>query len=520
MSTYARKELVRSIKKGLLSLSADQIFEIATVVSASRQGEPAKWDNRDEDECFEYVCSHMSSTFLLDLEDEGMCVLLGLKDLIDDMIKRPSTSLETAEGRPRSVTDSHPSLATTQNFNTQVNAKTLPYDHEADQVAGPEMHVSDGHGALPHSPTHACSNLHPSVHTPTTQSVYLAAEQLPAHRGDSLVTLRDLALLNRREFKIHGGYVGDSSADISYSNICKQIDEGIKEQHTEREIIRAVMRVIQPGHFKNMLTCKDEMTVTELKSFLQSHIGEKGTAELFQELVLAKQSESESPQQFIYRMVGLKQKVIFTSKQSDADIRYETHTVQNVFLRSIRQGLSDKNEDIRRELKPLLSDPSVTDEALLRQVNKITSEESERRQRLGRSKPTKAVYAQSGEVSLEKSRDWKGDPHHKRDEEMQKLTTQVQALTQLVESLKGSKQQPDVQAQNPQQPACHCANVNTKSSPTKRFKPRGCPACIEQKLPNCQHCFACGGEGHRAVGCLKRRKPAGNQPWSQTRDGL
>lgn len=126
------------------------------------------------------------------------------------------------------------------------------------------------------------------------------------------MSLRDLALLNRREFKVQGGYIGDNSADISYSNICKQIDEG-KEQHTECEVIRAVMRVIQPGHFKNMLICKDELTVTELKSFLRYHIGEKGAAELFQELVLAGQLENETPQQILYRMVGLKQKVIFTS---------------------------------------------------------------------------------------------------------------------------------------------------------------------------------------------------------------
>lgn len=61
MTTSARKELIRCIKKGLLSFSADQIFEVAQVVSASRLREPAKWDNRDKDECFDYVCSHMSS---------------------------------------------------------------------------------------------------------------------------------------------------------------------------------------------------------------------------------------------------------------------------------------------------------------------------------------------------------------------------------------------------------------------------------------------------------------------------
>lgn len=88
-------------------------------------------------------------------------------------------------------------------------------------------------------------------------------------------------------------------------------------------------------------------------------------------------------------------------------------------------------------MKPFLSGTSVTDEALLRKVNKITNEESERRQRLGRNKPTKAIYAESGEVGLKKAGDCKEDTHRTdKDEEMQKLTTKVQALTQMVESLK------------------------------------------------------------------------------------
>lgn len=127
-------------------------------------------------------------------------------------------------------------------------------------------------------------------------------------------------------------------------------------------------------------------------------------------------------------------------------------------------------------MKPLLSDPSFTDEALLKQVNKITSDVSERRHRLGRNKPSKAIYAQCGEVSLEKPGDCKGDPHHKnKDEEKQKLTTQVQALTQMVESLKRSKLQSVTHTQNPHQPSSHCANVSTKSSLPKRGKQHRCP---------------------------------------------
>lgn len=183
-----------------------------------------------------------------------------------------------------------------------------------------------------------------------------------------------------------------------------------------------------------------EMTITELKSFLWSHMGERSTTELFQELITAKQHEHETPQQFLYRMVGLKQKVVLTSRQTDTEIKYEAQTVQNVFMHTIYQGLSDKHDDIRRELKPLFSDPSVTDEALLRQVIKTTSEESERRRRLGCNPRTKVIYAQSGQINPERPGESKEDSHPKgKDEEVQKLSAQVQALTQMVESSKHSK---------------------------------------------------------------------------------
>ncbi|KAI3376375.1 hypothetical protein L3Q82_016857 [Scortum barcoo] len=160
-----------------------------------------------------------------------------------------------------------------------------------------------------------------------------------------------------------------------------------------------------------MLISRDEMTVAELKSFLRSHLGEKSTTELFQELITAKQHEHETPQQFLYRMVGLKQKVILTSRQADTEIKYETQTVQNVFMHTIYQGLSDKHDDIRRELKPLLSDSAVTDESLLRQVIKTTTEECERRRRLGRSTRAKIIHAQSGQLISERSGESKEEPH-------------------------------------------------------------------------------------------------------------
>ena len=500
----ARKELVWSLKKALLRLSADQILEIAKEIPTSLQGEPVKFDELDEEDCFDYVCSFMSSTSLLESEDEGMSHLLMLDDIIQKMMRGYSDRVETVEGGAAGT------MAHSQPKSTNTLTGTLPSDL-----------FHSGHSISTPSPTGDHVDDYQSTSTHTTKPVHPAVEQPPSNRGESLVTLRDLALFHRKEFKVHGGQIGDSTTDISYSNICKQIDEGLKEQHTQSEVIRAVMRVIKPGHFKDMLVNKDEMTITELKSFLRSHMGEKGTTELFQELITARQLENETPQQFLYRMVGLKQRVIVTSRQADVEIKYEAHTVQNVFLHTIYQGLSDRHDDIRRELKPLISDSSVTDEAILRQVIKTTSEESERRRRLGRTTRTKTIYAQSGEVSSEKPGDSKEDSHRKgKDEEVQKLTTQVQALTQMVESLKQLKLQSDTQTQDTSQQSCHCASANTKRPPQSKGRAYGCASCVEQNLPNCHHCFACGEEGHRAVGCLKRRKPAGNQQWSQPRGDL
>lgn len=89
----------------------------------------------------------------------------------------------------------------------------------------------------------------------------------------------------------------------------------------------------------------------------------------------AKQHEHETSQQFMYRMLGLKQKELFCSRQVNADIRYDNYTAQNVFLHTVSQGISLKHSDVRRELRPLFSDHNASDETLLSYIIKITSDE-------------------------------------------------------------------------------------------------------------------------------------------------
>lgn len=127
------------------------------------------------------------------------------------------------------------------------------------------------------------------------------------------------AYLPVREFKIYGGQISDSNSDLSYSSICKQIDESIAEKFTETEIIRIVLKVIKPGTFKEMLITKDILTTAELKRFLRAHLRDKSSTGLFQELSNTKQQDKESPQQFVYRLMGLRQRVLFASQQPGAE---------------------------------------------------------------------------------------------------------------------------------------------------------------------------------------------------------
>lgn len=74
-----------------------------------------------------------------------------------------------------------------------------------------------------------------------------------------------------------------------------------------------------------------------------------------------------SPRQFLYRIKGLKQKVKLHPDKIAWTLSMST--IQNVFL-----WLLPKYSDIHIELKPLLSECTVSDEALIRQVNKVSSE--------------------------------------------------------------------------------------------------------------------------------------------------
>ncbi|KAK7898434.1 hypothetical protein WMY93_019287 [Mugilogobius chulae] len=454
----ARRELQRSIQKQLHQLinsAEDDVLRLLAASIKDEAEEDVPGDDASAVELYDFIMVYVKSDRLTSLEDEGMSSLLTFNDLIGKL-QQPTTASGEEHVQPS----------------------------EAEDMAG--------------SPVGAA-----------VVQVRMDSQPSISSQASDVVKLSDVAaLLPRREFKVHSGQISDSDSDVSYGALSKQIDEGLAENFTENEIIRAVLRIIRPGTFKDMLLTKHELTVAELKRFLRTHLKDKSSSELFQELSNARQLDRESPQQFMYRLMGLKQRVLFSSQQNSSGFQYDKKLVQGVFLHSLYQGISEKYAHVRRDLKALVSNSSVTDDYILEVMTKSVQEEVERQSRIGQTHRTKVVtvnatHQDEREQAVQPTSEVKATVLQTQAEvqaqrtAIHELTTHVSALTKTLEKAFTTTARVPEPVQT--------VTVNTVQPP-KTVKSRKCQLCTAEGLDRCNHCFKCGQEGHRAVGCLLRSK--------------
>lgn len=320
MANSERRGLVWDIKKSLLTLTADELFQLAQRVGPVPGKGPSTLQVGDEYGCFEHVDAFMNSDALIDSEDSGMAVLLELNDTVNDVIQARNAQTKT-------VTDveMHNVMSVSENVATGQSAvvSDVTTDDATDRIPNTntpnQAEVSPATPSPPSTTTtpqntdivelqkmftsllqHISNPISPPTPTLIHPTPPSDTKHTPEHahdRHNRVVPLRDLPML-RREFKVQGGQIGDQSSDLSYNNICRQIDDGLKDRFTEIEILRGVLRIIKPGHFKDMLMHKDDLTIDELKGFLQSHLGGRSHTELFQELMCTRQNDNESPSSF------------------------------------------------------------------------------------------------------------------------------------------------------------------------------------------------------------------------------
>lgn len=513
-TTTPRRMLIFKIQKRLVTLSTTQLLAVASAVDEDRDTEDLAV--LSEPELFDLIDHYLRSEKLKGMEDEGMSQILHLDDMLDEMLRPPDrgdavggAGVEGADDG--GVVDAAPLQVEDTATRQQTSSTTATMDSQL-------LYPTRERDIHTPQPTMDRDNNAPARNLATTspaRSIINSAGGAPPGRaspsssmGEQVVRFTDVAaLFPRREFKLYGGQISDTGSDMSYSSLCKQMDEGLHEGFSESEVIRTVLKITKPGTFREMLTNKDDLTMSELKRFLRSHIRDKNSTELFQELSTARQQDKEGPQLFLYRIMGLKQRVVFESQQPGADFCYDRKLVQGTFLHTLYQGLNEKNNHVRCDLKPFLTDLQVNDDLLLEQITKSTSEEADRLRRLGTVTKTRPVT-----VSAAQTEQTDQIEQTKVDSELQANRAAILELTAQVASLtkhfaQGVKPTEPVTPVSPGPPS----NRPSIRPQTSTNETRGrCHDCVQRNIKSCPHCFICGQEGHRAIGCLKR-KASGNE---------
>lgn len=457
-----RKGIQRQLHQLISSTNTNVLHQLAVSIKDEVK-EDLPGVDATEVELYDFIVDFLKSDELSSQEDQGMTRLLVFNDLITELQQPPADTEEQCE-----------------------------------LVAEPE-----------------------SVVAPSPAKLRVERSPVVTSQVTDVIKLTDVAaLLPRREFRIHSGQISDSDYDVSYSSLCRQIDEGLAENFTETEVIRTVLKIIKPGAFKDMLMTKDGLTVAELKRFLRAHLRDKSSAELFQELSCAKQQDRESPQQFMYRLMGLKQRVLFASQQGSSEFQYDNQLVHGIFLHSLYQGINEKHAYVRRDLKTLVTNTSLTDDFILEIMTKSVREEVERQARLGQPHKTRTITVNATQQSenqhaVQPPAEVQATVLQTQAEvqanraAIHELTANVSALAKTIEkALTPSSSTPELSQ----------ASSASTVQPSKSVTKGRCKPCIAQGTTSCNHCFRCGQEGHRAVGCLSKTKHAGNVMRSLGRD--
>ena len=307
----------------------------------------------------------------------------------------------------------------------------------------------------------------------------------------------------RREFRIAGSIGGDTQKErISLVSLTRQIETGLQKGHKETEISEAVIRAINPSlKLRSYLEMMPQLSLDRLRQILRVHYKQKSSTELYQELTTACQGTKESPQDFLIRVMDLRQQILFASQIDDSTVKYDVNLVNGLFKHILETGLV--SESIRAKIRPLLLDPAATDEQLMEKINSAVSEESERLSKFsGRKVQVNELQLQPSPIEEKKQ---KPPPEKKGKDscspaESKEVMQTLQALQAEVASLRSELK-----------------TSQASGGPSTTRGPRRCKKCTEEGVQKCTHCFKCGSDSHFARGCKsgKQGNPQGLQPWDR-----
>ena len=142
-----------------------------------------------------------------------------------------------------------------------------------------------------------------------------------------------------KDFKINGSIGGPGERDkLSYISLAYQIKNGQTVGFSEAEICAGVIKAIAPEIFlRSYLESESFPTVDSLIQIMRSYFKEKDLSSIFTEMRNAAQSSTESPHDFVVRLLSMREKVLILAKEEGC--LFDKGLLQQHFLHAISTGL-------------------------------------------------------------------------------------------------------------------------------------------------------------------------------------
>ena len=175
----------------------------------------------------------------------------------------------------------------------------------------------------------------------------------------------------------------------------------------------------------------------------------------------AVQSSTESPHDFVVRLLSMREKVLILAKEEGCP--FDKGLLQRCFFHTISTVL--RNNNIRNDLRPTLENNNISDEHLLQIVFEAVVNDSERHEKLSKEKKETKV--------------------NKIDNVDNPLLNEISAI-KLEHSIKLAAFRAEI---------LQIKEALNSRNDFRRKRVRRCPNYTATKS-NCSHCFVCGSSEH------------------------
>ena len=341
----------------------------------------------------------------------------------------------------------------------------------------------------------------------------------------------EMRRMKLKDFKIDGGVIGGEKNSLDYCSLRFQMEEGLHQGYTEKEVRTGVIKSIKAGTVTRRYFERKAHTLThqEFLKTLRTLYDNSDTNDLVDELIERVQEKGETEKEYLMAMFELRDNINEVTQGDEEPLGKKF--VQKRMLRAISVGL--RKDTVRLEMQDSFKDVKKSDNQLLAEVKEVVSRDTENKKKmkrggvnvnalsgfsdnegeprsrsLDRGMRNRKTRSRSTDHEQTKSRDrvaFKEPPSEKDDQSIASvlaivnvLQTDLQEHTKTVAALQ--KQVADLmafisnninldnlqQTPKPKQPFLRCTNCEA----TKSF---------------CTHCTKCNESGHKRFNCPKNK---------------